>query len=367
MRLFRRERRSAGGGYTDAVLAAIESQAAATTIDASATAAAEVAAGLIGRSLALATVEAEPWAAAAITARWRRRVAYDLICSAAGHLSAVEFEGGRLRLDPASSWTWYGEGAAPAGWSVLATLPRPTGASTRRIPATGVVAVTWSEPRLQPWYGLGPLARARLTAELSARVDRGLGTEAGGQTGHLIVMPRARGRDAGESFDGRLATLDELHGKTAAVPPAGGFDPAGGQSGAQLDLTPRRIGANPPEPLVALQAQAFQQVLAACGVPPGLAGAATGTQGREDYRRFIITTVEPLADLIAEELTAKLETPVRLRLDRLAHADIAGRARAAKTLVSAGWTPPEAADAVGLARPAAAITATSTNGRVPAP
>ena len=172
--------------------------------------------------------------------------------------------------------------------------------------------------------------------------------------GHLVVMPRARSRDGAETFDGRLAALDELAGKTVSVPGSSGFDPAGGASGPQLDLMPKRVGAAPPEALVMLHDAVFSQVLAVCGIPPDLAGVTTGSQARESFRRFVGLTVEPLAELVAEELSDKLEEPVSFSFDRLAAADIAGRARSAGTLVKAGWTPQEAADAVGLDPPAGA-------------
>ena len=55
----RREVRDAGGGYTDAVVAAIEAQAAQKVADASSTAAIEAVAGLLSRAFGDAEVEAD--------------------------------------------------------------------------------------------------------------------------------------------------------------------------------------------------------------------------------------------------------------------------------------------------------------------
>ena len=60
------ERRS--DSYTDMAIAAIQSRAAGTTSNVLETAALEIAAGLYGRSMALATVTPTTGAAAAITA-----------------------------------------------------------------------------------------------------------------------------------------------------------------------------------------------------------------------------------------------------------------------------------------------------------
>ena len=64
----KRETRSAGGGYADAVFAAIEAQASAKVADVSATAAIEAASGALSRALAGCDVEAVDWARAAVDA-----------------------------------------------------------------------------------------------------------------------------------------------------------------------------------------------------------------------------------------------------------------------------------------------------------
>ena len=75
---------------------------------------------------------------------------------------------------------------------------------------------------------------------------------------------------------------------------------------------------------------------------------------REAYREFIATTVEPLGRIIAAELADKLDTPgLALGFEALAASDMAGRSRAVGSLVKAGWSPQEAATAVGLDPPAA--------------
>ena len=62
---------------------------------------------------------------------------------------------------------------------------------------------------------------------------------------------------------------------------------------------------------------------------------ADGTAQREAWRRWHLGTVQPLAKLLAHELTLRLETTVKLRLDRYP-TDLAGRASAFKALVTGG-------------------------------
>ena len=91
----------------------------------------------------------------------------------------------------------------------------------------------------------------------------------------------------------------------------------------QADWQPRRIGANPPETLPTLRTDVFEAVLSAGGVPVSLVTDADGTSQREAYRRWYATTVTALGDLVAAELTAKLETPIRFDFTHLYAHDLA--------------------------------------------
>ena len=91
--------------------------------------------------------------------------------------------------------------------------------------------------------------------------------------------------------------------------------------------------------LVHLRQHVESSVLACFGVPTPLGpmGINDGTAQREALRRFWTLTVQPLADLIAEELARVLERPVTLAIGRAAGvADVAGRARAVKALTRSG-------------------------------
>ena len=100
---------------------------------------------------------------------------------------------------------------------------------------------------------------------------------------------------------------------------------------------PRRIGANPPPALGELRGDAWSAVLAASGVPPSLfRDVADGTAQREAFRRFLTSAVEPLTELVAEELAAKLNEPVTFAFEGLYAHDLAGRAQAFKRLARGG-------------------------------
>ena len=88
-------------------------------------------------------------------------------------------------------------------------------------------------------------------------------------------------------------------------------------------------------------------MLAACGCSPALFDDSDGTSKREALRQWHLGTVLPLARLLEAELSAKLETPVRLNFD-LYNVDLAGRAQAFQKLVAGGVAVNEALATSGL-------------------
>ena len=86
--------------------------------------------------------------------------------------------------------------------------------------------------------------------------------------------------------------------------------------------------------------QHVESTVLACfgiGAPLGPQGWTDGTAAREAARRLWTLTVQPLGDLIAEELSRVLERPVRLEYGRPSGmADLAARARAVAALAKSG-------------------------------
>ena len=78
------------------------------------------------------------------------------------------------------------------------------------------------------------------------------------------------------------------------------------------DWVAERLGPHPPASLVAIMERSYLQMLAAFGCPAGLFADADSGGQREAYRRYYSATVEPLAIMLARELSDKLETPIGL-------------------------------------------------------
>lgn len=103
------ERRNAGGGYTSAIVAALEQVAASKVADVGATAALEAVAGLLSRNLSAATVDGPAWAQTAISPPWLALAGRSLVREG-GSMSVVRMApDGAVSLIPAAYWNFTGE------------------------------------------------------------------------------------------------------------------------------------------------------------------------------------------------------------------------------------------------------------------
>ena len=141
------------GGYTDTITSAVEAMAAAGPVPSpAATAAAEACAGLIARSLAMATVHPQNAITAAVSPAWLRRLGYDLVRSGE-HLAVIEVDRtGRARLVPATTWTMHG--GRP--WTALVNCPAPDGSATRNVTEAGAVSDSLVRERVAALAGPEP-------------------------------------------------------------------------------------------------------------------------------------------------------------------------------------------------------------------
>ena len=105
---------------------------------------------------------------------------------------------------------------------------------------------------------------------------------------------------------------------------------------------------NLPQAQVVLRSDVGMSILNARGVPSELVERGEGTGAREAWRRFLHGSVDPVAKLVAAELSEKLETDVTLDLSSLHASDVQGRARAFQSLVGGGMSIAEAAAVTGL-------------------
>ena len=104
---------------------------------------------------------------------------------------AIDADGGRLRLTPASTFSVAGD-PDPQTWVYTLTMPGPSATVTRTLAADRVLHLTYSVESDRPWRGVGPLTGAASTAYLLNQLEAQLGNEAGGAVGTLYPFPRGR-------------------------------------------------------------------------------------------------------------------------------------------------------------------------------
>lgn len=332
--------------FTDAVLRAVlEASGGTATADPTAIAALECAAGLYARSFAAATIDGD--AGAAVTAPVRALVARDLIRRGESvHL--VDVNRGRVRLIPAGSWDVRGPWIEDEWWYRV-DLFGPSGNITRFVPSAAVVHVRYAVDPSRPWHGLSPLAWASATGTLAANLETRLGEEAGGPVAHVVPVPQDGGTgDADDPLAGLKADIRRARGGTVLTETTAAGWGEGRASAPHSDWKPQRMGADPPDALPTLRMDVFDAVLAACGVPPDLARISTAQGQREAFRRWLTTGLEPVGELVATELSAKLDGPIRFDFTGTYAHDLAGRAGAFQKLVAGGMDVDRALAVSGL-------------------
>ena len=339
-----------GGGYTDAVVAAIEAQAAAKVADASSTAAVESVAGLLSRAFADADVIAEPWAAEAVSPFWLMQVGRSLIREGAS-LSVIQMDGsGRVHLVPAAFWNFERYdgigGDLEDDWHARVSTYGPGSSHTRLLGRDRLVYVRWGTSPGTRYRGQSPMSWAHLTARLQGEAERSLGDEAAGPLANILPIPQDPGDDDSPLAQLR-ADIGAARGKALLVETTSAGYGEGRTAAPMSDWKPQRLGPDPPESMVAVADAAFSRMVAACGASVSLFTDADGTAQREAWRRWHLGTVQPLAKLLAHELSTRLETTVSLRLDKYP-TDLAGRASAFKALVTGGMDVAAAVATAGL-------------------
>lgn len=325
--------------YTDLRISALLAQASGRLADPQAIAATEIAAGLWGRAFACATVKEDR---DALTAPVLEIVGRELVRQGEAVFSIV-VEAGRVVLRPVAYWDVYGE-PEPSSWTYETTVAGPSLTRTRRVSGAAVVHPRYACKPSTPWQGQSPLALQRETAELASWLEHRLRQEAAAEVGRLLPVPDPDKEDLKTSLQG-------MAGRTVLVKTTAGGWGNPDQTPA-TDWQPRRVGADPPEHVVDLRNDAARSVLSACGVPVQLVEASAGSAEREAWRRFIVGTVNPAADIILPELREKLDSPgLMLDFESLLTHDLSGKARSFQALVGGGMSTDKAAAIAGLMEP----------------
>ena len=349
---WQREKRSTAQGYTASLTAAFEGSAVAgAEIAPLATAALEAGAGLYSRCMAAAVVKADPAIERALTPSTLALIARNLIRRGEDH-HLIYVRRGRIVLEPVGFAHAHGNGPDPMSWWYSATLYGPTDSRHETVPAASMLHTRYSVDASRPWLGVPPWAWASSTGAAIAAIERMIANEAAAPHGHLLAVPEAP--QPGEDEDTKIldafrSDLAKAKGGTLVMerPANWEVDGPGASSQVRLESATYGLDRNLLDPL---RTQTGRDVLSACGVPPTLFVAnSDGTSQRESLRRFLHSSLVPMARIMETELRLKLDAPdLELDLTGLHAADITGRARAFGSLIKAGVAPQDAARNTGI-------------------
>ena len=350
----RSEQRQSGGGYADAITAAIEAQASAQVADVSSTAAIEAAAGALSRAFMSAEVEGPSWVQEAVNPVWLAQVGRSLVREGAS-LSVVSMGGdGMVELVPAAFWNFENvnpgvqEGERESSWMCRVSTYGPSTSYTRVVSRDRLVFVRWGTSPGTRYRGQGPTSWAHTTARLGAEVERSLADEGAGPIAQMVAIPQDGGDDGDEDPLAALkADIRGARGKALLVETTAAGWGEGKNAAPSADWRQQRLGPNMPAAMVELARDSFMRTLAATGTPPSLFTDSDGTSQREAVRRWHLNTVLPMARLLEHELSMRLEAPIKLRFDSYA-LDMVSRATVVAKLTGAGVAPGVALAAVGL-------------------
>ena len=350
------EARQSGGGYTDAIVSAIEAQASAKVADVSSTAAIEAAAGALSRAFASAEVEGPSWVQEAVSPVWLGQVGRSLIREGASLSVIVMGADGTVELVPAAFWNFENvnpgaqEGERESTWQARVSTYGPSTSYTRLVSRERLVFVRWGTSPGTRYRGQGPTSWAHLTARLQGEAERSLADEAAGPLAQIIPIPQDGG-DGDEDTDPLAmmkADLAKARGRAMLVETTAAGYGEGKAAAPTRDWKAERLGPAPPEAMVTLSDAAFARMLAACGCSPALFDDSHGTSKREALRQWHQGTVMPLARILQHELSARLDAPIKLRFDGYPR-DMVSRATVfAKIAGVEGMTPRQALQIAGL-------------------
>ena len=303
--------------YSEAVGNLLFSSAAGKSPLPHLTGAVESAAGLLGRGLSMAKVTGQR--TEGLTPEWLAHVGRQLVVSGES-LHVIEIINGEVKLFPVAHFDVYGNSMSPDAWVFRCDVFSPSGSRTLTRPAEGVIHCKWSFDSGSPWRGIGPLARGRLTSGLLAALEGSLLNQAKSPTGQIVPVP-----SPGTADDEATDPLSELKtdlskiggGVMLTETTQGGFGDGRGVSPSH-DWAQNLIGFSPSKESLPIREAANLAVMSACGIPPSLtSGRADGTAQRAGLERFLRLTLQPIGNLIADELTKNSKAPLPLTFPRL--------------------------------------------------
>ena len=249
---------------------------------------------------------------------------------------------GAITLRPAASFKVGGSSRRPIYELELAN---PGGEPTlRRASSDGVIHIMVNETPGTPWLGRPPWVLAKLTAEGLAAIENSLKMDSSVPSGVLLPIPDGASQLAKNAIANALT-----RGKGAISPvetTSGGY--GGGRLAAPRDdYDQKRFGAAVPEANLKMRDQTSLAILRSYGVSPKVLDG-DGNAMREARRALYLDTILPLAAVVSQELSLKLDATVSLDFNPSQYRDFQRLSRSLKTFIDAGLSLGQASSILGI-------------------
>lgn len=324
------EQYQSSNGFDAIVQAILATSSGAINARAEATAAVVFGVGLIERCFAMGKIEPD-YLGKSVSPLVLSRMARQLSLTG-NSVHLIDVAQGEIGLIPAANYHVKG-GVRESSWRYSVTLNGPSAVLERSRPSAAVVHVRTGSSQTEPWRGYSPLIRAGVSAELLSTIEQRMNEEATAKVGSLLTVPDNTSEDSVNQLRRDVAALK---GQIALVETGSAGHGQGMRAAPQVDWLLRRIGAHFPDTNIQLRSEVSRDIIGALGIPPSLYHGTDGVSAREAYRLLLVSTLQPIAEIIKEELTKKLDEDVDIKFTKLQAADIQSRARAYGTMVQSG-------------------------------
>ena len=310
--------------YTEAVTEAMQSLAETPAVKADTLAVVESCVGLIS----------EPFLVARITGPLKSLRTLYVACRDTQRLGnsvwAIDTANGNLSLQRAHKFKVTGASLDPETWEYELEIMAPDGVVKKRLPAPSVVHIRLPGNADADWLGCAPWQNASLSGEAMAEIERGVRDEGRAINGRVWIAPDGSSQAQAEAMVGTLRKV-KGGGSVVAETTAGGWGQGSSQAPAK-DWTAVKVGQDHTQGNVIMRDAVQSALAAAYGIPGAYFNPnATAPALREIKRLAFLNKTLPLAELVREELSAKLGGDVGITWSNLADQsiDVHLRARAA--------------------------------------
>ena len=328
-------------GYSDLILQALESAVADS--EAGGRSAAVVTVGeYLAREMGAAEIMTPP--DAPIRREWLAWMARQCVLEGEA-LSLIRMRpDGSITLLPVADHDWHNSrDPDEETWRGRVTIYAPGGSVTlNQVERSRLIVLRWSWNQYSPGFGRGPGALAGTAAKLASRSEQRQSDHANTPVRPILSLPPGT---EGET----LTAIRQSFGKGGGLPVTAETPLVPSQSpGMQHDWTQKNLRPEPTAQLNEMARDAFDRMVASCGVPPSLFHSrADGTSLREAARQGRMRVVEPVRMQLEDELRRRLDDSIRLSLDAYA-LDMVSRAQVVDKLAKAGVDLATAMSAVGM-------------------